>query len=422
MTFRAAVVLAAVLLVWCALCQATTPLRHGWESPAAMMGMHGTYRETPSDGDVAFAADHYATITLGAMCGKLGSFPTIEASVLSVAKRLKAHNPNVQVGMYWRSDFALELADCSSFAPEWAAHPEWRLRNDTGQPIMRGPDYYIDFLNPEAAAFFARVLVNVSTFINGDETAPRPLLDYIYIDGDPIEKIVDHLHPGIGPARSQALVKAMYATYADIQWQLDANGHQQWAILNGLDTAWAATTHVRTGAGGSMFDHWTILQFLHGNNGSFIPDAMDQAFALATSPILANVSTKVKGWPGPIVRQKDQYPPNMHTPTTPAELQRVSAERFNSELAFFLLVADELDYWVYSWFWFWEDYVPGSSVSTVPAQFFPQAKCSLGAPTGRYTRIGKTYTYKRTFAHASVFVDLNNRTASHVSFTNCPKN
>ena len=30
---------------------------------------------------------------------------------------------------------------------------------------------------------------------------------------------------------------------------------------------------------------------------------------------------------------------------------RLQAERFNSELALFLLVADELDYWIYSWFW-----------------------------------------------------------------------
>jgi hypothetical protein len=34
-------------------------------------------------------------------------------------------------------------------------------------------------------------------------------------------------------------------------------------------------------------------------------------------------------------------------------------------------------------------------------------------------RVAGTWTYKREFAHASVFVDLTNRTASHVDFHSC---
>ena len=65
------------------------------------------------------------------------------------------------------------------------------------------------------------------------------------------------------------------------------------------------------------------------------------------------------------------------------------------------------------------DYVGGNALSTVPADFFPEAHCALGAPTAPYQRVGTSWTYRRSFAHAEVFVDLSNRTASKVVFSGC---
>jgi hypothetical protein len=146
---------------------------------------------------------------------------------------------------------------------------------------------------------------------------------------------------------------------------------------------------------------------------------MDSAFQLATSPVLANVTTEIKGWPGPIVKQKDNYPPNLPAPTTPAEKAAIAASRFNSELAMFLLVAGEHDIWIYSWFWGFDDYAGGQPDSTIPAKFFAEADCPLGAPKAPYTRKSGTWTYTREFEHASVFVDLENRNASKVTFHSC---
>ena len=53
----------------------------------------------------------------------------------------------------------------------------------------------------------------------------------------------------------------------------------------------------------------------------------------------------------------------------------------------------------------------------MPDDFFPQAKCALGAPKGPPVRKLGSWTYTREYEHASVFVDLTNRTACHVSFT-----
>ena len=60
---------------------------------------------------------------------------------------------------------------------------------------------------------------------------------------------------------------------------------------------------------------------------------------------------------------------------------------------------------------------PGQPASDVPDDFYPQAKCALGSPKGPPTRKAGTWTYTREYEHASVFVDLANRTASRVDFT-----
>jgi hypothetical protein len=162
----------------------------------------------------------------------------------------------------------------------------------------------------------------------------------------------------------------------------------------------------------------TTRQFVDAATGDFNIGQMEEAFAMVTSPILANTTLKIKGWPGPIVTQADHYPASMPQPSTLADKQRIAGERFNSELALFLLVANEQDFWTYSWFWGWYDYVPFGPSSTVPVEFYPQAKCPLGAPLGLMSKDGKGL-YSRQFAHASVSVNLNDRTASKVDFKGC---
>jgi hypothetical protein len=181
-----------------------------------------------------------------------------------------------------------------------------------------------------------------------------------------------------------------------------------------------------------MIDHWSILGFLLTDKqdcgdppnktslcGHFNAPAMNELYTLALvrSQLLSNMTVQVKGWVGPVIEQQGKYPPQMHTPPPGAERQQVMAERFNSELALFLLVAEDHMYWLYSWFWGFDSWVPNQPDSDVPPDFFPQAKCALGAPKGPPVRKAGTWTYTREYAHASVFVDLSNRTASRVDFT-----
>ena len=180
-----------------------------------------------------WASHHYAQITTGTGCaGWVDGTPghTIEDAVRAVGAAVKKENPAALVGMYWRTDFALELAECSDFSAEWnkcvflfvrsecgrgchfnllrssvhrisipqlccavsllcahslvlsplslirclfrsQRHPEWRLRDDKGVVIDKN---FIDYSQPAAAEFFANV--TLATLASGE-------LDYVYFDG-----------------------------------------------------------------------------------------------------------------------------------------------------------------------------------------------------------------------------------------------
>ena len=100
-------------------------------------------------------AAHYSFVTTGGGCAKTSKM-TLEDATLSVARKIKATNPKVKVGMYWRTDMALEIGDCSNFTAELKTHgTDWFLRDDNNTLIKKGKSYLWDYTNKEGAAFFA---------------------------------------------------------------------------------------------------------------------------------------------------------------------------------------------------------------------------------------------------------------------------
>jgi hypothetical protein len=434
--------------------------RHKWDTVADMMAMHGQSANA-SDSILQFAATHYGQITTAAPCSKAeyAKGNTMEDLTLDVARGIKRANPAALVGMYWRTDFVGEIASCSNFTAELEATGNFSfLRDDNGNfALEHGHSVMWDYSNKPGVALFARALVNVvsQTLPNG-----KPILDYLYLDGPDWQDL-----PNISKARNAQLKADKMEFFADLQNQFDRlPGGSRGIILNGVDTAATAKSFNPTGVSGMMVDHFTILQFLLTGEpmntdecnvkppavcGDFNVSAMDTLFELMRSKELSNVTVQVKGWVGPIIAQRDKWPPQMHTPADGSEKQAAMAERFNSELSFFLLVADSAMWWEYSWFWGFDSWIPagmGDPDSNVPKDFFPQAKCALGPPAGAYVKGQKDTCvsslhlscpwlaqlpalnprctsphcrYTRKFAHADVFVDLRNRTNSKVTFKGC---
>ena len=430
MTSKIAIGIVAVAALYSTHADAATVMKHSWDTVGSLMGMHGQ-GATATPSELEFAAAHYGMITTAAPCSSVPGAHTIEDGTLVVARKLKAANPKALTGMYWRTDFIGEIATCSNFSAKLKAFGTAAyLRDDNGNfALEHGHSYMWDYSNRKGVAIFAEALVNVVNQTLDD--GKTPILDYLFLDGPDWGTL-----PNISASRNAMLSAAKMEFFADLQNQFDAlpNGleHPRNIILNGVDTEETAKRFNPTGASGVMVDHFSILQFLltgepmdvdkcnvkpsDGICGHFNLTAMDALFTLVRSKTLSNMTLQVKGWVGPVISQQGEWPTQMHTPTPGAERQKAMGERFNSELALFLLIAEDHMWWLYSWFWGFNSWVPGAD-SDVPANFFPQAKCALGAPKGGPVRKKGTWTYTREYEHASVFVDLTNRTAGRVDFS-----
>jgi hypothetical protein len=82
------------------------------------------------------------------------------------------------------------------------------------------------------------------------------------------------------------------------------------------------------------------------------------------------------------------------------EVYRVASENITFPLACFLVRAEPNCYFCYTWGWLGE-------YGTF--DWYPEFDKPLGPPKGEAIRKG--WTYQREFAHASVFVDLDKKTA-----------
>jgi len=104
--------------------------------------------------------------------------------------------------------------------------------------------------------------------------------------------------------------------------------------------------------------------------------------------------TIFKAWPGFTWWSDKEMMKKTH-----AELHRVARQRITFPLASFLVAAGPNCYFCYTWGWLGE-------YGTF--DWYPEFDKPLGPPKGEAVRKG--WTYRREFAHASVFVDLENRT------------
>jgi len=102
-----------------------------------------------------------------------------------------------------------------------------------------------------------------------------------------------------------------------------------------------------------------------------------------------------KGWPGFTWWSDKKMLKRPHE-----EIHKIAKERITFPLACFLVGAGPYCYFCYTWGWLTE-------YGTY--DWYPEFDKPLGPPRGEAVRKG--WTFQREFAHASVFVDMENKTA-----------
>jgi len=368
--------------------------------------MHGGNSSIISDEATFFTANHYPIVAFSNCYGvKSGVYQ--EDAAMTTARKLRETNPDVKNVFYWKVDIDTQVKHCSNAQSVWNQHPEWVLANVTKKD--RG---YYDLTNPAVRTFWKGHLLSLAYEM--DKKNKKPLFDAFYMDGF---SDGDAHQISIDPETQHEWGVGNRQMVTEMQIELNNLGFNQLLVINGLDALQNVPIHAAASPV-SMVDHFAILQFLNRKTGDWLQEPMKTLlFDTIRSPMNENRTLLIKAWPGPIVKQKDIWP-GKSQPKTPEDMRKAAQDYLNAALALFLLVAEDTMWFSYSWFWGASDYVPFGKDHTCPDEFYPTFECPLGPPRGppRPADNASKYVYVREYKHASVYVDLNNRTACGVTW------
>ncbi|MHC4198458.1 MAG: putative glycoside hydrolase [Planctomycetota bacterium] len=321
-----------------------------------------------------FLADHFSLITFTG--GKVEG--NVETSIAEAARTIKKRNPKAKVLFYWSSDIPKRQWKLSNanFPKNGYVRPAAKGKRahgsrsfDVTKPTVR--DWWTD-----VAAKAVRDYSCDGIFVDG-ATAGR--------DGGPWSRL-------FGKERAARLDAGMFTMLKEARAKMGAG---KLIIFNPL--------HGHDGKRPPLGE-----EYLPVTNGAMVDDfdrasnirQQSREYMANTIEIMRKASKAgkiivFKGWPGFTWFSDKEMMKKPHE-----EVHRVAAERITFPLACFLVGAGENCYFCYTWGWLGE-------YGTF--DWYPEFDKPLGPPKGDAIRKG--WTYRREFAHASIFVDLGKKSA-----------
>lgn len=385
---------------------------HGWETVGDMLwaDFAGTgYSQTLTDEQVSFVASTYQIVSLE-KCFAMSSFPTTEAAVVNMTKRLKDVNPNVKVLFYYHT--FQDFSDCYAAGKVFMANPGWWLYDDNSKPVGTSPRFYQNSIEPVVQDFWAQSILNVS--------ALSGLIDGVFADGTDMAPI-----PNVSSSRLTALVHASHVMVNSTRHALQALNPTRETMLfgNGLDEYAQIAGHgvdALPYLDGIVYEHFLAFEMLDPVNGTVVPALFDEAMGLILNASAQGKGVLVKAWPGPcttpILPLGPAWPGNSQ-PMTYAGRAAAAAQWLTPALAAFLVLVQPNIYLSYStWYTAPDGYYPcPNNTCSAPVSWYPALAHPLGAPSGPALRTG--WTYSRAFEHAQVTFNAANVTASTIVWT-----
>ena len=306
-------------------------------------------------------------------------FGSTEKGIVHDARRLKAVNPNIKVLFYWNAFLNYPLYDACT---EFQKHPEWLFRDKQGQPIYktRRLEQY-NLLNADFRRWWASV---------AGKAVKEHGCDGIFMDAVDQAKRAVWIKRGWGEENKPLLTKAVMDM---MKLCNQAMGDDAILLYNGIRSldreGTTAGQEYLPYADGAIVEHFAAF-------GSRTKESIARDIESITKAGKAGKIVVVKGWPDEEFNWTNER--KMALPQE--ELAGEAKRKITFPLACFLIAAQEHSYFCYSW-GYRERH--GSLVD------YPEFHKRLGKPKGDATRNGWIYT--RSFEHASVRVDLSEKTA-----------
>ncbi len=322
-----------------------------------------------------FLADHFKLITFTGGRVTQGS---VEPNIAAAARAIKQRNPNAKVLFYWSSDIPKH---------QWKLSNADFPQNGYVRPAAKGKKAHasrsFDVTQPVVRDWWAGV-------------AAKAVRDYscdgIFVDGATAGTPGGPWSRLFGKERTAVLETGMFAMLKEAKQRM---GPDKLIIFNPL--------HGDDGKRGPLGE-----DYLPVTDGAMVDD-FDRAANIRqqSKQYMANTIEAMrkaandgkiivfKAWPGFTWWSDKEMMKKPHD-----ELHRVAGERITFPLACFLVGAGPNCYFCYTWGWLGE-------YGTF--DWYPEFDKPLGLPKGEAIRRG--WTYRREFVHASVFVDLEKKTA-----------
>lgn len=321
---------------------------------------------TPEELD--FLAGHFQFITIEKHQASHLHGST-EKGFAVAARELKKRNPNMKVLFYWNASL-----DTSSRRGRYEAMETFPaggfLTDSLGRIIKRRgavPNY--DLTRPDVRAWWS-------------DAAARAVHQY-GADGIFADAMGQRAEEGLDEKKLAELVAARVALLEETRRKIGAD---KLIIYNGL--MHDDPEKLLQFADGAM-----IESFCHPTYGDS-PEALVSYFDATRKAARAGKIVIPKGWPGFTFRWKEM----MARPHE--ELLDLARRRITFPLACFLVAAEEHCYFCYSW---------GYREFHGTFDWYPEFDRPLGPPKGPAVREG--WTFRREFARASVFVNLQTKDA-----------
>lgn len=318
-----------------------------------------------SDEQHDFLAEHFDFITIEKGHAKRQHGSTEQGFAIAV-KEIKKRNPKATVLFYWNSCIKIGGYKLNEQFPEGG-----ELVNPEGEPMTIFSSPFSDLSQKAVQTWWADT---------AEFAVKKCGADGIFVDA--IGKYSTRSRiAACGQEKCDALNDGMIAMVRDTRRRI---GPSKILIQNGInldpDDIGARMLNVTDGA---MKEHFVTAT--PGKKEKLAEDIETLQTVAKSGKILA-----VKAWPGFDWRKKEI----MKKPKE--ERIEMAREAITFPLACYLLIAEPYSYFCYTWGYQGDD--TGTFV------WYPEFDQPLGLPKGDFQRQG--WKYRREFAHASVFVDL----------------
>lgn len=350
------------------------PIRAGDKSPSFRWDRVPVYAHVGKTSDdftaeqLDFLAKHFDFITIEKhqASHKRGS---TEDGFVVAAREIKKRNPKAKVLFYWNA--SLDTSSNRGVYKAMRTFPAGGfLKDSKGDPVLRRktvPNY--DLTRQDVRDWWS-------------DAAAKAVSEY-GADGIFADAMGQSQEKGLDDQKLAALVASRVALLEQTRRKI---GSDKLIIYNGL---------LKDDPGKLLrfADGAMIECFGHPKYGDS-KEQLTASFEATHAAAKDGKTVLLKGWPGFTFRESDM----MQKPH--GELARLAKDRITFSLACFLVAAQTNSYFCYTW---------GYREMHGTFDWYPEFDKPLGPPKGGAKRDG--WTYRREFEHASVFVDLEKKTA-----------